>query len=170
MACIVHMSVLVRTAAPCSICTSVSVFVVSPCPYGRTTVHAAASWHHRVESLLLHWQFPLSTTLSSTVTRKSHGAATSSSVSCPQVSSQVQTSPTCTVTSELMSATLAEAATQLSFSAFLERCISVRAPPPTHPHPTSGCRHVDYSTHRCLPGRFYTTLAWGVLSQICPPA
>ena len=38
--------------------------------------------------------------------------------------------PTRTVTSDLMSATLAEAATQLSFVAFLECCISVSAPPP----------------------------------------
>ena len=75
-------------------------------------------------------------------TRESHGAATSSSVSCPQVtlsaiSPQVQTSPTRTITSDLLSATLAEAATQLSFAAFLERCISVRAsPPPQLPVPT----------------------------------
>ena len=64
-------------------------------------------------------------------------------VSCPQVthsaiSPQVQTCPTRTITSELMSATLAEAATQLSLVAFLERCISVSAPrrsryqPPPH--------------------------------------
>ena len=67
---------------------------------------------------------------------------TSSSVSSPQVtrsaiSLQVQTGPTCTVTSDFMSATLAEAATQLSFAAFLERCISVSAsPPPPLPIPT----------------------------------
>ena len=42
--------------------------------------------------------------------------------------------------------------------------------PATHPHPTSGRRHADYSTHRCLSGRFYATLARGVLSQMCPPA
>ena len=75
-------------------------------------------------------------------TRVSHGAATSSSVSCPQVthstfSPQVQTGPTRTVTSDLLSATLAEAATQLSFAAFLERCIFVHAsPPPQLPVPT----------------------------------
>ena len=67
--------------------------------------------------------------------RELHGAATSSSVSCPQVthsaiSPQVQTGPTRTVTSDLVAATLAEAATQLSFAAFLERCISVSASPP----------------------------------------
>ena len=49
---------------------------------------------------------------------------------CSDSSPQVQTGPTRTVTSELMPATLAEAATQLSFAAFLERCISVRAPAP----------------------------------------
>ena len=45
--------------------------------------------------------------------------------------------PTRTFTSDLMSATLGEAATQLSFAAFLERCISVTAsPPPPLPIPT----------------------------------
>ena len=73
-------------------------------------------------------------------TRESHGAAPSSSVSCPQVthsdiSPQVQVGPTCTITSDLLSATLSEAATQLSFAAFLERCISVNAFPPL-PIPT----------------------------------
>ena len=78
----------------------------------------------------------------SAFTLQSHGAAPSSSVSCPQVthsatSPQVQTGPTPTVTGDLMSATLAEAATQLSFAAFLERCISVSAsPPPQLPIPT----------------------------------
>ena len=62
-------------------------------------------------------------------TRESHGAAPSSSVSCPHVtlSGQVQMGPTRTLTSDLLSATLAEAATQLSFAAFLERCIFVSA-------------------------------------------
>ena len=75
-------------------------------------------------------------------TRESHGAAPSSSVSCPQVTlnashPQIQTGPTRTVTSDLMSATLAEAATQLSFVEFLERCIFVSAsPPPQLPVPT----------------------------------
>ena len=76
--------------------------------------------------------------------------------------------PTRTVTSDFVSATLAEAATQLSFAAFLERCISVSASPAapaTHPHPTSGCRHADYSTHRCLSGRLYATLVRGVLGS-----
>ena len=104
--------------------------------------------------------------LISASTRESHGAATSCSVSCPQVthsaiSPQVQTGPTRTVTSDLMSATLAEAATQLSFVAFLERCISASASPP----PISGCHHADYSTHRCLSERFYATLARGVLGS-----
>ena len=75
-------------------------------------------------------------------TRESHGAATSSSVSRPQVTHsainpQVQTGPTRTVTSDFMSATPAEAATQLSFAAFLERCIPVSASPrPPLPIPT----------------------------------
>ena len=70
-----------------------------------------------------------------TSTREPHVAATPSSVSCPQVthsaiSPQVQTGPTRTATSDLMSATLAEAATQLSFAEYLERCILLRASPP----------------------------------------
>ena len=54
------------------------------------------------------------------------------------ISPQVQTGPTRTVTSDLLSATLAEAATQLSFAAFLERAslyvISRRPRYPTPPH------------------------------------
>ena len=75
-------------------------------------------------------------------TRESHGAVPSSSVSCPQVTlsathPQVQIGPTRTITSDLPSATLAEAASQLSFAAFLERCIFVTAsPPPQLPVPT----------------------------------
>ena len=68
MVCVVHMSVFVHTTAPCSICFSVFVFVVPPCPCGRTSEHADASWHHRVESLLLHGQSALSVTFSPTVT------------------------------------------------------------------------------------------------------
>ena len=45
--------------------------------------------------------------------------------------------PTRTITSDLLSATLAEAATQLSFAASLEHCISVSASPPSQlPVPT----------------------------------
>ena len=90
---------------------------------------------HPLQQLQTGASSPSSPVQKSASTRESHGAATSSSVSCPQVthsaiSPQVQTGPTRTVTSDLMSATLAEAATQLSFAAFLERCISVSAPPP----------------------------------------
>ena len=103
-------------------------------------------------------------------TRESHGAATPSSVFCPQVthsaiSPQVRTGSTRTITSDLMSATLAEAATQLSFAAFLERCISVSAPPAapvTHLWmPPLRLFHTSLSLH--------ATLARGVLSQMCPP-
>ena len=90
-------------------------------------------------------------------TRESHGAATSSSVSRPQVkrsvsSPQVQTGPTRTVTSDLVSATLAEAATQLSFAAFLERCIPVSASP---------LPPLPISTHLWMPLRklFHTSLS-----------
>ena len=64
------------------------------------------------------------------------------SVSYPQATlsathPQVRMDPTRTTTNDLLSATLAEAATQLSFTAFLERCIFVNAsPPPQLPVPT----------------------------------
>ena len=75
-------------------------------------------------------------------TRESHDAAPSSSVSCSQATlsathSQVRMVPTRTTPNDLLSATLAEAATQLSFAAFLECCILVDAsPPPQLPVPT----------------------------------
>ena len=55
-----------------------------------------------------------------------------------------QTGPTRTVTRDLMSATLAEAATQLSFCCILgalHLCVCFAAAPATHPHPIPGCRH-----------------------------
>ena len=95
-------------------------------------------------------------------TRVSHGAAPSSSVSCPQVTlsaahPQVQTGPNRTITSDLLSATLAEAATQLSFAAFLERCISVDASlrsryqsPPHFWMPLRRLFHTSLSLGTCL--------------------
>ena len=95
---------------------------------------------HSLQQLQAGASSPPSVQMSAS-TRESHDAATSSSVSCPQVthsaiSPQVQTGPTRTVTSDLLPATLAEVATQLSFAAFLERCISVSASPPPLPIPT----------------------------------
>ena len=82
-------------------------------------------------------------------TRESHGAA-------PR-----------TPTSDLLSATLAEAALQLSFAAFLERCISVSASPP--PPPPISAPPLDAATqtipHIALSGRFHATLARGVLGS-----
>ena len=71
--------------------------------------------------------------------QESNGTASSSFVSNPQfthsaISSQVKVGPTRIVTGDVMSATLAEAATQLSFAEFLERCNLLRASPP-HPQP-----------------------------------
>ena len=62
---------------------------------------------------------------------------------------------------EVMSTSLAEAVTQLSFFEFLQRCnllIAAPPPPPQPPVPTSVCRYADSSTQRCLSGRFYATL------------
>ena len=157
MVCVVHMSVFVHTAVPCSILSSVSVFVVSPCPYGRTSVHAAASWHHRVESLLLHGHSALSITFSPAVTSWCelpvscanvglHTGVTRCSdfklcvlptgyTQCHQSTGSDGLHPKCHT--DVMSATLAEAATQVSFAAFLKSCISVSAsPPPPRPIPT----------------------------------
>ena len=117
---------------------SVFGLAVFPCSHGRTSVHAAASWHHRVESLFLYGQLQAGASSPSPVqmsafTRESHGAAPSSSVSCPQVTLSA-THPQV----GHLSATLAEAATQLSFAAFLERCILVKcfhaAPATSPPH------------------------------------
>ena len=68
-------------------------------------------------------------------TQESSGTASSSFVSSTQfthsaISSHIQASPTRIVTGDVMSATLAEAATQLSFAEFLERCNLMRASPP----------------------------------------
>ena len=74
--------------------------------------------------------------------KESIGTASSSFVSSPQlphsaISSQVLAGPTRNVTGDVMSDTLAEAATQLSCAEFLERCNLLRAPPPRpQPNPT----------------------------------
>ena len=128
---------------------SVFVFAVFPCSHGRTSVHAApfgtTEWNHSyytASSLsALHSLQQLhagasspSPVQTSASTRQSHDAAPSSSVPCPQATlsathPQVRTGPTCTITNSLLSAALAAAATQLSFAAFLERCIFVNASP-----------------------------------------
>ena len=75
-------------------------------------------------------------------TRESHGAASSSSVSSPQlphsaISSQVPACPTRNVTGDVMSTSLAEAATQLSLLHFVQRCNLLIAPlPRRQPSPT----------------------------------
>ena len=99
------------------------------------TTRVFHSPHHTLSSSYNLVRAPPSSVQKMASAREPHGAATPSSVSCPQathsaISPQAQTGPTRTVTSDFMSATLAEAATQLSSAAFLDRCISVRAPPP----------------------------------------
>ena len=157
MAYIVHMSVFVHTTAPCSICFSVFVFVVPPCPYGRTsrtcgcllaaqggitlTTRAIRSQIYilsnsyklvRAPRLLCRCRLPHGVTWCSDFKLCVLPTSTHSAIS-----PQVQTGPTRTVTSDLMSAMLAEAATHLSFAAFLERCIFVNAAPsPQLPVPT----------------------------------
>ena len=100
------------------------------------------------------------------------GPASSSSMSYRQVthsaiSPQVQMDPTRTFTSDLLSATLAEAATQLFFAAFLERCIFVHAsPPPQLPVPTPSLDAATQTfSHTAASGDVSThaTLVHGVL-------
>ena len=187
MACIVCVSVSVRTAAPCSIC----LFGVCPCCLPVLTwtnlsaggcLLALLSGLHSLQQLQAGAS-SMSPVQMSPSTRESHGAATSSSVSCPQVthstiSPQVQTGPTRTVTSDLLSATLAEAATQLSFAAFLERCIFVNASPPPQlpvPTPISGCCYADFFTHTAASRDVSTHLSFreflaspSMLDVLCP--
>ena len=74
--------------------------------------------------------------------QESNGTAISSCVSSPQlphsdISSQVLAGPTRIVTGDVMSATLAEAATQLAFAEFSERCNLLGALPlRPQPNPT----------------------------------
>ena len=154
MACIVHMSVLTtHTTARCSPlpfrCLCFAVFSCSHMEEHQNMrlPHGTTGWNHSYYTGIPHsaprssptatiW-YELPTTCADVwPPHGSHiSAATPSSVSCPQVthsanSPQVQTGPTRTATSDLMSATLAEAATQLSFAEFLERCILSRASQP----------------------------------------
>ena len=63
------------------------------------------------------------------------------------------------VTSDFMSATLAEAATQLSFAEFFERCIYLSAsPPPPLPTPTLLLDAATQTFPHIAVSRFYATL------------
>ena len=132
-----------------------------------------------VESLLLHGcirlsaphclqQLQLGASSSSSAkplasTQESNGPALSGSVSSPQlpqsaVSSQVPAGPTRNVTGNVMPATLAEAATQLSFAEFLERCNLLIAPPPRPQHsPTLLLDAATQTSPHCAPSADATT-------------
>ena len=115
-------------------------------------------------------------------TRVSHGAAPSSSVSCPRITlsaahPRVLMDPTRTFTSEFLSATLAEAATQLSFVAFLERCIFVStSPPPQLPVPTPSLDVATQTFHHTAASRDVSThlsfreslVSPSTLDALCP--
>ena len=190
MVCIVHMSVPVHTTALCSICPSVFVFVAPPMDELQNirVCLGTTGWNHSyytgnpfsalhsLQQLQAGASSPSPVQISAS-TRESHGAATSSSVSCPQVTHsaitpEVQTGPTRTVTSDLMSATLAEAATQLSFAAFLERCISVSAPlPPLLPISTPLLDAATQTIPHIVGSQVVSTqLSLEEFSQTCPPA
>ena len=105
-----------------------------------TRVYGSLHSTHSNSNKLVRAPRPLWQTLASR--QESNGTASPSFVSSPQfthsaISPQVQTSPTRIVTGDVMSATLPEAATQLSFAEFLERCNLLRAPlPRRQPNPT----------------------------------
>ena len=114
--------------------------------------HGATRWNHSyytgVRLSALHsptatsWCSSSSPVQTLTSTHESNGIASSSSVSSPQlphsaIRSQVLAVPTRNVTGDVMSATLAEAVTQFSFTKFLERCNFLRSHPPRlQPDPT----------------------------------
>ena len=180
---IVHMSMSVPTTASRSFCLFVvclrcpSVLkmdelqgLLAPLSGITLTTRVIRSQHYTLFNSYKLVRPPRSPVQMSASTRESR-APPSSSVSCPQVTlsathPQVQMGPTRTPTSDLLSATLAEAATQLSFAAFLERCIFVSASPP--PQLSVSTPPLDAATqtlppHRCLSGCFYATLIQGVL-------
>ena len=180
MAWIVHMSVPTHITAWCSISlwclpslfsvlrwknSRVCGRLVAPLSGITLTTRAIHSQHYTLSN---SYRLGASSTsvqpLASTL--ETNGTASSGSVSSPQlphsaIISQVPAGPTRNVTGEVMSTSLAEAVTQLSFFDFLQRCnllIAAPPPPPQPPVPTSGCRYADSSTQRCLSGRFYATL------------
>ena len=105
---------------------SVFALAVFPCSHGRTSVHAAASWHHhytlsnsyklvRAPRLLCRCRPPHESHM---VQRLQALCPDHRSHTVPAVHRFRRVPP---ALSDLLSATLAEAATQLSFAAFLER-------------------------------------------------
>ena len=149
MACIVHMSVLTLTTARCSISlwclpSSFSVLRWKNCRMcGRhlaplsgitLTTRAIRSQHYtlsnsyklvRAPRLLCRCRPPHY----SHMVQRLQALCPAHRLHTVPPSPKVQTGTTRTVTSDLLSATLAEAATQLSFAAILERCISVKCSP-----------------------------------------
>ena len=114
--------------------------------------HGTTWWNHSyytgIRPSALHCLKQLQAGASSTFsvqplasTQESNGTASSGSVSSPQlphsaISSQVPAGPTRNVTGDVMPTSLAEAATQLSFLEFLQRCNLFIAPPP-RPQPSA---------------------------------
>ena len=140
MACIVHVSVPTHIAARC--CISLwclpSLFFCSQMekqqnvrpPLGTTGWNHSYYTGNSLSAPHSLQKLQAGASSSSSVqmlasTRESHDAAPSSAVSCPQVTLsatypqvQIQMDPTRTITNDLLSATLAEAATQLSLLPF----------------------------------------------------
>ena len=107
---------------------------------------------------------PRSSVQMSASTRVSHSAAPSSSVSCPQVTLsaanlQVQTGPTRTITSDLLSLRLPRSSPLLhSWSVASLLMLPRRSRYQSPPHLWS--RNADFSSHRCL-----SSLVQGILGS-----
>ena len=142
MAYTIHMSVPTHTTARCSISLQClpSIFFISRIeeqqnvrqPHGTTWLNHSYYTGIQPSALRTLQQLQAGASSSSPVqtlasAQESNGTASSSFVFCPQIthsaiSPQVLAGPTRNVTGDVMSATLAEDATQLSFADFLERC------------------------------------------------
>ena len=155
MVSVVHVSMFVHTTAPrsiclfgvCSRCPSVLTWtnlracgcLLAPLSGITLTTRVMRSQHY---TLFNSYKLvrPPRLLCSCRPQHESHMVQRLQVLSCPEATHsadhpQVQMDPTRTITSDLLSATLAEAATQLSFAAFLERCIFVNASPPPHQSP-----------------------------------
>ena len=162
------MSLPAHITARCSISFSVFTFVTFQFSDGRTADCAAAltapqggitltarvfrPQHYIFLQLLQAGASSTSSVQPLASTQESNGTASSGSVSSPQLphsatSPQVPAGPTRNVTGNVMSATLAEAATQLSFAEFLERALPRRPQPSPTLLPDAA---TQTSTQRCF--------------------
>ena len=188
MACNVHMSVLFHTTAPCGVslfgvclrCFCVPIWMnIRTCgclmaPHGgiTSTTPVFLTPHHTLSSSYNLVRAPRPLCRYRPPTRESHGAATHRLHTVPSVHRFIRAPLALSQVTLCQSRSLrpphnSPLPSSLELLHLLE-CSP--AAPATHPHPTSGCRHADFSTHRCPTRRLYPTSARGVLSQMRPPA